>query len=100
PPELPAPSPILFREKRCLEVKLQADDSARLRNFRSCLFFLFWLVQGPRRRSFRKLAAHQAIADDEAAVVVQEGNQVDPPVLPLADEGGKGDTFLQVQSFL
>ena len=34
----------------------------------------------------RRLAGVQAVADDEAAVVVHEGDQVDPPVLPLEDE--------------
>ena len=34
-----------------------------------------------------RLAGVQAVADDEPAVVVHEGDQVDPPVLPLEHEG-------------
>ena len=34
-----------------------------------------------------RLAGVQAVADDEAAVVVHEGDQVHPAVLPLEDEG-------------
>ena len=35
----------------------------------------------------RRLAGVQAVADEEAAVVVHEGDQVDAAVLPLEDEG-------------
>jgi len=34
-----------------------------------------------------RLAGVQAVANQEAAVIVHEGHQVDPPVLPLEHEG-------------
>ena len=49
-------------------------------------------VRGDRRTQHlqhqrRRLAGVQTVADDEAAVIVHEGDQVDPAVLPLEHEG-------------
>jgi hypothetical protein len=48
-------------------------------------------VRGQRRPQHlqhqgRRLAGVQAVADDEAAVVVQKSHEVDPPILPFEDK--------------